>query len=161
MRVSCLGGAVGIRPPWCKSAEGHAPVGNDGRGCKSVSLMLQFAAAGIDWAIDGPFARVTAFPLRLLNCLRGLPWWSQGQGPRGTLTGKARTGLSARLACHMRWSAYGKHSPSHTRGGSRMRESRTYGSVRGARGNSRPYREVCLLHTDCCICSCLVVALGR
>jgi hypothetical protein len=28
-----------------------------------------------------------------------------------------------------------------TRGGSRMRESRTYGSGRGARGNSRPYRE--------------------
>src|SRR5437588_10522235 len=27
-----------------------------------------------------------------------------------------------------------------TRGGSRMRESRTYGSVRGARGNSLPYR---------------------
>ena len=37
--------------------------------------------------------------------------------------------------------------PSLTRGGSRMRESRTYGSVRGARGNSRPYRErFCLLH---------------
>jgi len=29
-----------------------------------------------------------------------------------------------------------------TLGGSRMRESRTCGSVRGARGNSRPYREV-------------------
>jgi hypothetical protein len=29
-----------------------------------------------------------------------------------------------------------------TRGGSRMRESCTYGSVRGARGNSRPYREM-------------------
>ena len=28
-----------------------------------------------------------------------------------------------------------------TLGGSRMRESRTYGSGRGARGNSRPYRE--------------------
>jgi hypothetical protein len=28
-----------------------------------------------------------------------------------------------------------------TLGGSRMRESRTCGSVRGARGNSRPYRE--------------------
>jgi hypothetical protein len=28
-----------------------------------------------------------------------------------------------------------------TIGGSRMRESRTCGSVRGARGNSRPYRE--------------------
>jgi hypothetical protein len=35
-----------------------------------------------------------------------------------------------------------------------MRESRTYGSGRGARGNSRPYREVWLLHTSCCcICS--------
>ena len=33
-----------------------------------------------------------------------------------------------------------------TRGGSRMRESRTYGSVRGARGNSRPYRE----NATCC-----------
>ena len=31
--------------------------------------------------------------------------------------------------------------PSNTRGGSRMRESRTYGSVRGAVGNDRPYRE--------------------
>src|SRR5437879_4950196 len=29
-----------------------------------------------------------------------------------------------------------------TRGGSRMRESRTYGSERGARGNSRPYRDM-------------------
>src|SRR6266436_3469414 len=29
----------------------------------------------------------------------------------------------------------------NTRGRSRMRESRTYGSGRGARGNSRPYRE--------------------
>jgi hypothetical protein len=28
-----------------------------------------------------------------------------------------------------------------TRGGNRMRESCTYGSVRGARGNSRPYRD--------------------
>ena len=34
-----------------------------------------------------------------------------------------------------------------TRGGSRMRESRTYGSGRGARGNSRPYREVRRLRT--------------
>src|SRR2546423_5103895 len=56
-------------------------------------------------------------------------------------TSKARTGLRAGLACHRSWSAYGKYLPSHTQGGSRMRESRTYGSVRGARGNSRPYRE--------------------
>jgi hypothetical protein len=47
---------------------------------------------------------------------------------------------SAGLACHRRWDAYGR-LPSFTPGGSRMRESRTYGSVRGARGNSRPYRE--------------------
>jgi hypothetical protein len=33
-------------------------------------------------------------------------WWSEGQGPRGMRTGKARTGLSARLACHRRWNAY-------------------------------------------------------
>src|ERR1700724_1517640 len=32
-------------------------------------------------------------------------------------------------------------SPSPTRGGSRMRESRSYGSVRGALSNERPYRE--------------------
>jgi hypothetical protein len=37
-----------------------------------------------------------------------------------------------------------------TRGGSRMRASRTYGSVRGARGNSRPYRVPRLpLHSEC------------
>ena len=32
-------------------------------------------------------------------------------------------------------------SPSFTQGGSRMRESRTYGSVRGALSNERPYRD--------------------
>src|SRR5258708_11114492 len=31
--------------------------------------------------------------------------------------------------------------PPSTRGGSRMRESRTYGSVRGALSNERPYRD--------------------
>ena len=35
-----------------------------------------------------------------------------------------------------------RQQPPSTLGGSRMRESRTCGSVRGARGNSRPYREV-------------------
>jgi hypothetical protein len=34
-----------------------------------------------------------------------------------------------------------REAPSRTRGGSRMPELGTYGSVRGARGNSRPYRE--------------------
>jgi len=32
-------------------------------------------------------------------------------------------------------------SPSLTRGGSRMRESRTYGSVRGVRSNAHSYRD--------------------
>lgn len=32
-------------------------------------------------------------------------------------------------------------SPSDTQGGSRMRECRTYGSVRGAHSNARPYRD--------------------
>jgi hypothetical protein len=40
----------------------------------------------------------------------------------------------------------GNCSAVRTRGGSRVRESRTYGSGRGARGNSRPYREGFLLH---------------
>ena len=33
-------------------------------------------------------------------------------------------------------------SPSNTQGGSRVPESGSHGSVRGARGNSRPYREL-------------------
>jgi transposase len=45
----------------------------------------------------------------------------------------------------------------NTRGGSRMRESRTYGSVRGARGNSRPYRE----GIPCCTCFRPLVARTR
>src|SRR5271169_2912418 len=48
-------------------------------------------------------------------------------------------------SCHGRWGAYGtsgeySEAPLSTRGASRMREIRTYGSMRGARGNSRPYR---------------------
>ena len=64
-------------------------------------------------------------------------WWSEGRGPRGMRTSKARTGLRTRLACHRRWSVYGKPLPSHTRGGSRMRESRTYGSVWGSSDENR------------------------
>src|SRR5262245_59638554 len=57
--------------------------------------------------------------------------WSEGRGPGGICTSKARTGLRTRLACHRHWSVR-QLVPSHTRGGSRMRESRTYGSGRGA-----------------------------
>ena len=62
--------------------------------------------------------------------------WSEGQGPRGMRTSKARTGRRTGFVCHRRWNAYGRWeadcSAVYTRGGSRMRESRTYGSVRGA-----------------------------
>src|SRR5262249_5747949 len=34
--------------------------------------------------------------------------WSEGRGPRGIRTSKARTGLRARLACQRRWSVYGE-----------------------------------------------------
>ena len=59
---------------------------------------------------------------------------------------KARTGHSNGCACHRRWSAYGtsreyREAPLHIRGGSRMPELGKYGSVRGERGNSRPYRD--------------------
>ncbi len=37
--------------------------------------------------------------------------WSEGRGPRGMRTGKARTGLSARPACHKRRNACGNCSP--------------------------------------------------
>src|SRR6266536_2625554 len=37
--------------------------------------------------------------------------WSEGRGPRGMRTGKARTGLIARLACHRRRNAYGNCLP--------------------------------------------------
>jgi hypothetical protein len=40
-----------------------------------------------------------------------------------------------------------------------MRESRLYGSGRGARGNSRPYRERSFVHADCYTCSGLQLAL--
>src|ERR671936_1116150 len=47
----------------------------------------------------------------------------------------------------MRWSAYGKivtknALPLHTQGGSRVREFRSHGSVRGALSNERPYRDL-------------------
>ena len=56
--------------------------------------------------------------------------WADAKGePR------LRTGAGPHAASICRW----------TRGGSRMREGCKYGSVRGARGNPRPYRDVCLL----------------
>jgi hypothetical protein len=63
-------------------------------------------------------------------------------GPRGMRANQARAGLSAGSAWHRVLARIRQLTAVATRGGSRMRESRTYGSGRGARGNSRPYREV-------------------
>ena len=53
-----------------------------------------------------------------------------------TVPGKRVTGAGARTER--------QGQPSKIRGGSRMQESCTYGSVRGAPSNGRPYRNRCL-----------------
>jgi len=58
-------------------------------------------------------ANKVAFPLRS-SPRRNQPLrsrWSKGRGPRGMRIGKARTGRSAGLACHRRWTACGKPLP--------------------------------------------------
>src|SRR5712671_2762525 len=52
-------------------------------------------------------------------------------------------------------------SPSNTRGKSRMQESCTYGSVRGAPGNGRPYRDIWpkLDHIRICLLSASAVLM--
>src|SRR6266496_772709 len=66
--------------------------------------------------------------------------------PRAEAKGNAGQQSTHRAQCRERVSKALAHIRQHivavdTRGGSRMRESCTYGSVRGARGNSRPYRD--------------------
>jgi hypothetical protein len=70
--------------------------------------------------------------------------WSQGPRPRGMQASTARSGLSARPRVSPASAAYAPpplRGRVWTRGRSRMRESRTYGSVRGAGSNLRPYRD--------------------
>ena len=58
-------------------------------------------------------ANKAGFPLRS-SLRRNQPLrsrWSKGRGPRGMRLGKARTGLSAGLACHRRCTACGKPLP--------------------------------------------------
>src|SRR6266702_2835632 len=55
-------------------------------------------------------------------------------GRQSTCRTQSRTGVSQALERIRQIMAV------NTRGGSRMRESRTYGSVRGALSNERPYR---------------------
>jgi len=66
-------------------------------------------------------------------------------GTKGNANQQHTVGRRAGKPCHRCWRAYVKPQnsdlPSLTRGRSRMRESRTYGSVRGAGSNLRPYRD--------------------
>src|SRR5215468_4504627 len=66
-------------------------------------------------------------------------------GTKGNANQQHTAGRRAGKPCHRCWRAYVKPQnsdlPSLTRGRSRMRESRTYGSVRGAGSNLRPYRD--------------------
>src|SRR6516162_2365276 len=67
--------------------------------------------------------------IRLLRRSR----WSEGQGPRGMRTSLHAPDSVPGLAWSWRWLAYVKPQGLivSTRGGNRMRESCTYGSVRG------------------------------
>ena len=62
-------------------------------------------------------------------------------GTKGNAGQLSTRRTQSRVSVTQASAAYGSVTAVYTRGGSRMRESRTYGSVRGARGNSRPYRE--------------------
>jgi len=67
-------------------------------------------------------------------------------GPREMRASKARSEHSVGIACHRRWAALRQAVysglPSNTRGGSRMRESRTYRLCAGGpHSNMRPYRD--------------------
>jgi hypothetical protein len=69
--------------------------------------------------------------------------------PRAGAEGNASQQSTLRTQCRkMRVTGAGAHtasSPSHTQGGSRVREFRSHGSVRGAVSNDRPYRD----HMQC------------
>ena len=66
----------------------------------------------------------------------------EGRGERGPAKHAPGTGPGSRVpGAGTRTTGRSSGLPSNTQGGSRMRESRTYGSVRGALRNERPYRE--------------------
>ena len=56
-------------------------------------------------------------------------------------TGRAQNRVTVAQALDRIRQVAAAASPSRTQGGSRVREFRMHGSVRGAAGNSRPYRD--------------------
>ncbi len=79
-------------------------------------------------------------------------WMEPRAGAKGnvgrsiTLRTQCRAGVSHALG-HIRYALQFAAKPSNTRGGSRMRESRTSGFVRGAHSNMCPYRDRTVLHS--------------
>ena len=69
-----------------------------------------------------------------------------GQGECGPAQHAPGTGPGKRVPCAGPHTTSRKATPSNTRGGSRMREIRPYGSVRGASSNGRSYRELLSLY---------------
>jgi len=74
--------------------------------------------------------------------------WSEGWGTEGnagqqsTCRAQDRESVSQALDQHCEEPRVNTRFLANDFGKSRMREFRSYGSVRGARGNSRPYREM-------------------
>ena len=66
--------------------------------------------------------------------------WSEGRGPRGMRTGKARTGRRAGRACHRRWNACGKHLPFGPEVGAVCGKAARTDLCGGRSCNERPYR---------------------
>src|SRR5262249_8189222 len=71
----------------------------------------------------------------------GAKGWDQGECKPATLGPDAEPGNRVAGAGAHTSNRKNSDLPSLTRGRSRMRESRTYGSVRGAGSNLRPYRD--------------------
>ena len=96
-----------------------------------------FLAACADQdALDRRISQSAPFTIGNPCGVSGAKGGDQGEcGPAKQAPDQSRIGVSQLLARIRHIVAV------DTRGGSRMRERCTYGSVRGARGNSRPYRD--------------------
>src|SRR5213593_2919320 len=67
-------------------------------------------------------------------------------GPRGMRGQQSACRTQSRVSASQALERIRQAFAVWTRGRSRMRESCTYGSARGARGNSRPYRDAAGVH---------------
>jgi hypothetical protein len=116
--------------------------------------MSRFPSEGhlISWAGMCPRNDESAGKRRSNRLRKGAPWlkttlvqcaWA---AVRNSLVKRAEKAERPRLSVSQMLARIRQHIVAvDTRGGNRMRESCTYGSVRGVRGNSHPYRADCSL----------------